>query len=216
MLTLPAALALAVVRLPPIMLVLFGRGAFDATESAMLSAQALAAYAFGLPAFVLLKVLVPAFFAHGDTGTPVRVGFVGHRASTSCLNLLFMVPLQHVGPRARDQRLRLVQHASSSSILLSPARPPGPLDARLHRPHPPHGRWPPCAMAARPGLPAAQAIPHAVARRRPWKWAALAARWSAAAASRLRRRGPGAWGPSTCGTCSGEWCDGGPSERRMA
>ena len=41
------------------MLVLFGRGAFDAT-SALLSAQSLAAYAFGLPAFVVLKVLVPA------------------------------------------------------------------------------------------------------------------------------------------------------------
>ena len=32
-----------------------------------LGAQSLAAYAFGLPAFVLVKVLVPAFFAHGDT-----------------------------------------------------------------------------------------------------------------------------------------------------
>lgn len=94
-LTLPAALALAVAG-QPIMLVLFGRGAFDAT-SALLSAQALAAYAFGLPAFVLLKVLVPAFFAHGDTGTPVRVGLVAIALNLG-LNLLFMVPLAHAGP----------------------------------------------------------------------------------------------------------------------
>ena len=40
------------------MWVLFGRGAFDA-ESARLSSQSLAAYALGLPAFVLVKVLAP-------------------------------------------------------------------------------------------------------------------------------------------------------------
>ena len=94
-LTLPAAMALAVSG-GPIMLVLFGRGAFDA-EAARLSAQSLAAYALGLPAFVLLKVLVPAFFAHGDTSTPVRVGLVAI-AINLLLNLLFMVPLQHIGP----------------------------------------------------------------------------------------------------------------------
>jgi putative peptidoglycan lipid II flippase len=94
-LTLPAALALAVAG-QPIMAVLFGRGAFDA-ESARLGAQSLAAYAVGLPAFVLLKVLVPAFFAHGDTSTPVRVGMIAIGINL-VLNLLFMVPLQHIGP----------------------------------------------------------------------------------------------------------------------
>ncbi len=64
-LTLPAAMALGVAAYP-IMWVLFGRGAFDA-ESARLSAQALAAYALGLPAFVVVKVLAPGFFARGDT-----------------------------------------------------------------------------------------------------------------------------------------------------
>ena len=94
-LTLPAALALAVAG-QPIMLVLFGRGAFTA-EAATLSAQSLACYAFGLPAFVAIKVLIPAFFAHGDTSTPVRVGFAAI-ALNLVLNLLFMVPLQHMGP----------------------------------------------------------------------------------------------------------------------
>ena len=46
---------------------------------------------------MLLKVLVPAFFAHGQMGTPVKVGMAAI-AVNLCLNLLFMVPLQHVGP----------------------------------------------------------------------------------------------------------------------
>ncbi len=73
-LTLPAAVAL-IVSAWPVMAVLFGRGAFDA-ESVRLSAQSLAAYALGLPAFVLVKVVAPGFFARGDMATPVRIGVV--------------------------------------------------------------------------------------------------------------------------------------------
>ena len=127
-LTLPAALALAVSG-QPIMLVLFGRGAFDA-ESAMLSAQALAAYAFGLPAFVVLKVLVPAFFAHGDTGTPVRVGMAAI-ALNLALNLAFMVPLQHAGP-ALATSLSAIVNVLALGVLLS-RRGHLAFDARLRR-----------------------------------------------------------------------------------
>lgn len=98
-LTLPAAVALIVIPWP-IIWALFGRGAFDA-ESARLTAQALAAYAVGLPAFVLIKVLAPGFFARGDTTTPVKVAgatVVAHLA----MNLAFMWPpigpLGHLGP----------------------------------------------------------------------------------------------------------------------
>jgi putative peptidoglycan lipid II flippase len=94
-LTLPAALAL-IVCAEPIMLVLFGRGAFG-LESVRLSSQSLAAYALGLPAFVLVKVLAPAFFARGDTSMPVKIG-VGSVALNLILNLAFMVPLAHIGP----------------------------------------------------------------------------------------------------------------------
>jgi putative peptidoglycan lipid II flippase len=94
-LTLPAALAL-IVCAEPIMLVLFGRGAFS-LESVHLSSQSLAAYALGLPAFVLVKVFAPAFFARGDTSMPVKIG-VGSVALNLCLNLVFMVPLAHIGP----------------------------------------------------------------------------------------------------------------------
>lgn len=94
-LTLPAAVAL-VVSAYPVMWTLFGRGAFDA-ESARLSAQSLAAYALGLPAFVLVKVLAPAFFARGDTAMPVKIGSAAV-ALNLAMNVAFMVPLQHIGP----------------------------------------------------------------------------------------------------------------------
>lgn len=95
LLTLPAAVALVALA-EPIVWVLFGRGAFD-VHAAHLSGQALAAYAIGLPAFVLTKVLVPAFFARGDTATTVRWGLAAV-ALNLALNLAFMRPLQHMGP----------------------------------------------------------------------------------------------------------------------
>ncbi|HVC58825.1 MAG TPA: murein biosynthesis integral membrane protein MurJ [Acetobacteraceae bacterium] len=85
-LTLPAALAL-VVAAWPVMSVLFGRGAFD-PGSVRLSAQSLAAYAVGLPAFVLVKVVAPGFFARGDMATPVRIG-VAAVALNLAMNVVF-------------------------------------------------------------------------------------------------------------------------------
>ncbi len=94
-LTIPAALGLVVVA-EPILATLFGYGRFDAA-AVHLSARALQAYAVGLPAFVLVKVLVPGFFARGDTGTPVRIGMASIGLNLA-LNLLFMRPLQAQGP----------------------------------------------------------------------------------------------------------------------
>ncbi len=94
-LTLPAALALATVPIA-IISVLFERGAFT-HHAAIISGQTLAAYAVGLPAFVLVKVLVPALFARGDTKTPMRWALLSV-ALNVVLNILFMQPLQHMGP----------------------------------------------------------------------------------------------------------------------
>ncbi|MDB5368672.1 MAG: mviN [Roseomonas sp.] len=93
-LTLPAAIAL-IVTAQPIIAVLFQRGAFTADKVAE-TAPALAAYAFGLPAFVLIKSLAPGFFARGDTATPVKIGIVTVAINLS-LNLLLTPTLQHVG-----------------------------------------------------------------------------------------------------------------------
>jgi putative peptidoglycan lipid II flippase len=54
-----------------IVAVLFERGAFDAGDTAG-TAAALVVYALGLPAFMLQKVVQPAFFAREDTRTPLR------------------------------------------------------------------------------------------------------------------------------------------------
>jgi len=69
-LTLPAAAALAVVP-GPVVSVLFERGAFTASDAAS-TAAALAVFAFGLPAFVLQKVVQPAYFSREDTVTPLK------------------------------------------------------------------------------------------------------------------------------------------------
>lgn len=68
-LTLPATVALAIM---PDFLIggLFERGEFEANDTAE-AAKALRMFALGLPAFVMLKVLAPAFFAREDTKTPM-------------------------------------------------------------------------------------------------------------------------------------------------
>ena len=95
--------------------------------------------AFGLPAFVVLKVLVPAFFAHGDTATPVRVGLFSIGLNL-LLNVLFMVPLQHVGP-ALASSLSAIVNVLALAVVLS-RRGQLVLDARLRR------RLPRMALAA--------------------------------------------------------------------
>jgi putative peptidoglycan lipid II flippase len=74
-LALPAALGLIVLR-EPIVRTLFEHGAFSAADSAA-TAQALALLALGLPAHVLVKALSPAFFARGDTTTPLFAALKG-------------------------------------------------------------------------------------------------------------------------------------------
>jgi putative peptidoglycan lipid II flippase len=94
LLTLPAATALAILALP-ILEVLFQRGAFGPRETTA-TAAALIAYSAGLPAFVLVKVLTPAFFARHDTKTPVKVAIVS-LATNLGLTLILMQFLAHVG-----------------------------------------------------------------------------------------------------------------------
>ena len=94
LLALPAAVALIVIA-GPVIVVLFERGAFGPGESAA-AAGALVAYAGGLPAFVLIKVLAPGYFARQDTKTPVRIAVLCLLVNVA-LNLVLMGPLAHVG-----------------------------------------------------------------------------------------------------------------------
>jgi putative peptidoglycan lipid II flippase len=80
LLTVPAAVALAVAP-TPIVQALFQRGAFTAADTAP-TAYALAIFALGLPAFVLIKVFSPAYFAREDTATPMRYAVISLTANT--------------------------------------------------------------------------------------------------------------------------------------
>jgi putative peptidoglycan lipid II flippase len=94
LLTLPATVALLVVPLP-IMVVLFERGAFS-REAAEASAWALAAFATGLPAYVLLKPLQSGFFAREDTVTPLKMATVSVVVNI-CLSVLLFFLLDAFG-----------------------------------------------------------------------------------------------------------------------
>ena len=93
-LTLPAAAALVTIG-GPIVSVLFERGAFDAAATTK-TAAAVAAFAAGLPAYVLIKALTPGFFARQDTATPVKVA-VFAMVLNVVLAVTLMQVMAHVG-----------------------------------------------------------------------------------------------------------------------
>jgi len=85
-LVIPATLALTVLSYP-IISSLFERGAFTSKESFFV-AQALMFYSFGLPSYVLVKVMEPSFFSRGDTKTPMNIAFIC-LINNAVLNVIF-------------------------------------------------------------------------------------------------------------------------------
>ena len=75
----------------PVLSTLFQYDDFSQRDVDM-AALALSSYAFGLPAFMLVKVLAPAFYARQDARTPVKVA-VRAMAANMVLNVLIVVPL---------------------------------------------------------------------------------------------------------------------------
>ena len=94
MLTLPAALALAVLAVP-LIATLFNYGAFAASD-VMQTRPALIAYSVGLTGMILVKVLAPGFYARQDIRTPVKIALIS-LAATQLMNLAFIGPLKHAG-----------------------------------------------------------------------------------------------------------------------
>jgi putative peptidoglycan lipid II flippase len=94
LLSLPAAAALIAVPFP-IISILFQRGEFD-IATAQATADALLAYAIGLPGYVLARSLTPSFHARQDTTTPVRLALVSIAVNLGGGGLL-MQWLDHVG-----------------------------------------------------------------------------------------------------------------------
>jgi len=100
-LTLPAAAALAVIP-EEVVRVLYERGAFS-PETTMITARALSVFAIGLPAFVMIKVFTPGYFAREDTKTPMRFAAVAVAVNVAlALGLLLAWTRLRRAQRERD------------------------------------------------------------------------------------------------------------------
>jgi putative peptidoglycan lipid II flippase len=86
----PAAVGLVVLARAALS-TLFEYGDF-APQDVTMAGLALVAYALGLPGFMLVKVLAPAFYARQDTRTPVKVA-IRAMISNMLMNIVFVVPL---------------------------------------------------------------------------------------------------------------------------
>ncbi len=92
--TLPAAVGLIVLG-GPLVALLFERGAFT-SQDATSTGYTLSAFAAGLPAYVLVKILSTQFFARQDTKTPMKIAIVAV-ALNFILNCALISPLSYVG-----------------------------------------------------------------------------------------------------------------------
>lgn len=92
--SLPAALGLALLA-GPMTATLFNYGQFTALDTRMVG-YALTAMSLGIPAFMLSKVLLPAFFARQDTRTPMRAAVITVAANV-VLTVALVTPLYQLG-----------------------------------------------------------------------------------------------------------------------
>jgi putative peptidoglycan lipid II flippase len=94
MLGLPATIGLALAA-QPIIQTLFEHGKFT-HEDTIQTAETLAAYAFGIPAFLLVKAFAAGFFARHDTATPVKVALIAMTVNVVA-SVLLLGLLKHTG-----------------------------------------------------------------------------------------------------------------------
>ncbi|MFY9590005.1 murein biosynthesis integral membrane protein MurJ [Rickettsia endosymbiont of Halotydeus destructor] len=94
LLSLPATFGIIILS-HPIIHIIYERGLFTAQNTTH-TAEAISAFAFGLPAFILAKILMPIFYANGDTKTPLKITLYSLIVNT-LLNIILMIPLKHIG-----------------------------------------------------------------------------------------------------------------------
>lgn len=99
LISVPAMFALVLLA-KPILATLLQHGQFT-THDVNMAALSLSALSFGLPAFALVKVVAPAFYARQDTRTPVRAGIVAMIANM-VMNLIFVALLFQLWHRPDD------------------------------------------------------------------------------------------------------------------
>lgn len=74
LITVPAAIALGICAVP--LVTAFFRGGHFSVEDATITGHVLACLVAGLPAYVLVKVITPGFYARKDTRTPVKTAVI--------------------------------------------------------------------------------------------------------------------------------------------
>ncbi len=79
----------------PLLATLFNYGDYGTRDVAM-SGLSLMAYALGLPGFMLIKVLAPAFYSRKEPQIPVRIAIIA-LLTNMVLNLVFVVPMVVLG-----------------------------------------------------------------------------------------------------------------------
>jgi len=90
----PAAIGLGVLS-GPLLTTLFNYGQFDQFD-VLMAQKSLIAFACGIPAFMLIKVLASGFYARQDIKTPVRIAVVAMLTNTT-LNFILIHSLAHAG-----------------------------------------------------------------------------------------------------------------------
>lgn len=75
--------------------IIYQHGAFTSSDTTK-TAEAMAAFAIGLPAFILAKIFMPIFYANHDTKTPMKVTIYALTLNT-LLNIILMIPFGQNG-----------------------------------------------------------------------------------------------------------------------
>ncbi|MCC8398283.1 MAG: murein biosynthesis integral membrane protein MurJ [Rickettsia endosymbiont of Labidopullus appendiculatus] len=94
LLSLPATFGIIVLS-EPIIHIIYQRGAFTYDDT-IKTAEAISAFALGLPAFILAKILTPIFYANHDTKTPLKITLYSLTVNT-ILNIVMMRQFGHLG-----------------------------------------------------------------------------------------------------------------------
>ncbi|ABY72866.1 virulence factor [Rickettsia rickettsii str. Arizona] len=94
LLSLPATFGIIILS-HPIINIIYERGVFTSQDTTN-TAEAISAFALGLPAFILAKILTPIFYANGNTKTPLKITLFSIIINTG-MNLLLMDSLKHIG-----------------------------------------------------------------------------------------------------------------------
>ena len=92
--SIPSAIGLYILSLP-IVHILFERGAFT-QEDTLYTSNVLGYFALGLPAYVLIKVLIVCFFAREDTKTPLYISIISVMLNI-ILSLILISSMREMG-----------------------------------------------------------------------------------------------------------------------